>query len=196
MTGLEKIIEKIKSDSEQEAERIIEEVRLQAQEISDTVLNETESECAEIIGAGREKAKVIERIANATAEQNSKRQVLAARREIIDSAFDRAFEKLSALSEKEYFNMLYRLAIKYAEAGEGEMLLSAADKARIPDGFVAEINQSLNGKGTIVTAEDTIETGGGFVLRYGGIEINCTFGALIDDRREQLGDRLSRFIFG
>lgn len=36
---------------------------------------------------------------------------------------------------------------------------------------------------------------GGFLLLYGGIEENCTFRALFDDKREELQDLTNQILF-
>ena len=45
-------------------------------------------------------------------------------------------------------------------------------------------------------SDETIDTTGGFVLSYGGIEQNCTFKALIDAEREKLTDKVTKVLFG
>lgn len=196
MTGLEKIIEQIKADSDAEVREITENARTEADRIMNDAMNEAEEECAEIMRKGREEAQVIDRIAASSAEHEEKKMLLAARRKVIENVFERTLARLRSLLEDEYFAKLSRLAVMYAEPGEGEMLLSEKDKKRVPADFLSKINDALAGKGTVKMASDSVETNGGFILRYGGIEINCTFAALIDGRREQLGDKLSRYLFG
>ncbi len=196
MTGLERIIEQIKIDSRQNAEKIIAEAQVEADRILDEAMKSTEIECREIISKGKEDAKVIERIANSSSEQVQRKANLAAQRQIIDEVFAAALQKLRSLPDNDYFLVLHRLANKNAENGAGEILLSEEDKKRMPADFVEKLNEKLTGKGTLTLAEDCVETNGGLILRYGGIEINCTFASLIDGKREQLSDKLNKYIFG
>ncbi len=196
MTGLERIIEQIKIDSEQNVAQIIENAQAEADKIIEDAMNATEIECKEILSRGKEEAKVMDRIANSSAEQQLRRANLAAQREVIEDVFTAALNKLRSLPDKDYFLVLHRLASKNAENGEGEILLSEEDKNRMPEDFLQKLNEKLTGKGTLTLAKDTAETNGGLILRYGGIEINCTFASLIDGKRELLSDKLNKYIFG
>lgn len=196
MTGLERIIEQIKIDSELNAKKIIEDAQIEADKIIEDAMTATEIECREIIGKGKESARVIDRIANSSAEQAMRKANLTAQREIIEEVFSEALSKLRSLPDNDYFLVLHRLASKNAEKGDGEILLSEEDKKRMPADFIPKLNEKLTGKGTLTLASDTAVTNGGLILRYGGIEINCTFASLIDGKREQLSDKLNKYIFG
>jgi len=196
MTGLERIIEQIKIDSEQNAKKIIEDAQIEADRIIEDAMNATESECKEIITKGKEAARVIDRIANSSAQQAQRKANLAAQREVIEEVFSAALAKLRSLPDNDYFLVLHRLASKNAETGDGEIILSEEDKKRMPADFIPKLNEKLTGKGTLTLAQDTAVTNGGLILRYGGIEINCTFASLIDGKREQLSDKLNKYIFG
>ncbi len=196
MTGLERIIEQIRIDSEQNAARIVEDAHIQADKIIEDAMNATEIECREIIGKGKEAAKVIDRIAESSAEQQMRKANLAAQREVIEEVFAEALTKLRSLPDNDYFLVLHRLAGKNAENGDGEILLSEEDKKRMPADFIQKLNEKLVGKGTLKLASDSAVTNGGLILRYGGIEINCTFASLINGKREQLSDKLNKYIFG
>lgn len=196
MTGLERIIEQIKIDSEANTAKIIEDAQIEADRIIEEAMNATEIECREIIGKGKEDARVIDRIAASSAEQQLRRANLAAQRQVIEEVFSEALTKLRSLPDNDYFLVLHRLAGKNAESGDGEVLLSEEDKKRMPADFIEKLNEKLTGKGTLTLAKDTATTNGGLILRYGGIEINCTFAALIDGKREQLSDKLNKYIFG
>lgn len=196
MTGLERIIEQIKIDSEQNAAKIIEDAQIEADKIIEDAMYATEIECKEIITKGREAAKVIDRIANSSAEQQLRKANLTAQREIIEEVFSAALSKLRSLPTNDYFLVLHRLASKNAENGDGEILLSEEDRERMPADFLQKLNEKLTGKGTLALAADTAVTNGGLILRYGGIEINCTFASLINGKREQLSDKLNKYIFG
>ena len=196
MTGLERIIEQIKIDSEQNAKKIIEDAQIEADKIIEDAMNATEIECKEIITKGKEAAKVIDRIANSSAQQAMRKANLAAQREVIEEVFSAALTKLRSLPDNDYFLVLHRLASKNAEKGDGEIILSEEDKKRMPADFIPKLNEKLTGKGTLTLAQDTAVTNGGLILRYGGIEINCTFASLIDGKREQLSDKLNKYIFG
>lgn len=194
MTGLERILENIASDAKQQADEIIEAAKAEAKRIIDEASTEAGAECAGIVEATRQEAELLGKIAKSGAELNGRKLMLKTRRGLIDEIMAEAIAKLKKLPADEYFAVLARLAAKYAEKGEGEMILSAADKARIPAGFIDSVNSSLGG-GKLKIADDTAETDGGFILRYGGIEENCTFDAIAEQERERLSDELDALLF-
>ncbi len=82
----------------------------------------------------------------------------------------KALEALRALPADEYFALLCRLAAASAEQGEGEMLLSEDDKARLPAGFCRTLATLLPKGAKLAVAEATRKLDGGFILKYGDIE--------------------------
>lgn len=194
MTGLDRILENIASDAKQQADEIVEAAKQEVKRIIDEASTEAGAECAGIVEATRQEAELLGKIAKSGAELNGRKLMLKTRRGLIDEIMAEAIAKLKKLPAEEYFAVLVRLAAKYAEKGEGEMILSAADKARVPSGFIDSVNSALSG-GRLAIAGDTAETDGGFILRYGGIEENCTFDAIAEQERERLSDELDALLF-
>lgn len=196
MSALDKIIESIKSEAEARAAATLRSAKAEAARITAEMAESTELECEQIVAQGREEALMLDKIASSNAELKGSMLMLEVRQEIISQILSDALAHLRSLDADEYFAVLTRLAVSNAEQGEGEILLSQEDKARLPQNFCTELNAQLKPGCTLCVAHDTVQTGGGLVLRYGGVEINCTFESLIEDKREQLGDRLSKAIFG
>ena len=194
MTGLDKIIENIGAEARAQAQSIIEAAQEEAKQLLDEASNEASGECEQIVDSAREQVGLIEKISQSNSELNGRKMMLRTRREILDNVLAQAVARLKKLPDGDYFAVLEKLAVKYAEDGKGEMILSKKDKARVPSGFIATVNAKLS-NGSLTIAEDTVETDGGFVLRYGGIEENCTFDALAGQERERLSDELSRLLF-
>lgn len=194
MTGLDKIIENIGAEARAKAQSIIEAAQEEAKQLLDEASNEASGECEEIVDSARGQVELTEKISQSNSELNGRKMMLRTRREILDGIMAEAVERLKKLPDGEYFAVLEKLAVKYAESGSGEIIFSKRDKARVPAGFIASVNAKLP-NGSLTIAEDTVETDGGFVLRYGGIEENCTFDALAAQERERLSDELSRLLF-
>lgn len=194
MTGLDRILENIASDARARADEIVEAAKQEVKRIIDEASTEAGAECAGIVEATRHEAELQGKIARSGAELNGRKLMLKMRRGLIDEILAEATAKLKKMPADEYFAILIRLAAKYAADGEGEMILSAADKARMPEGFIDSVNKALS-RGSLKIAADTAETDGGFILRYGGIEENCTFDAIAEQERERLSDELDALLF-
>ncbi len=92
--------------------------------------------------------------------------------------------------------MILKLAVKSAQSGEGEILFSAKDLARLPQGFEEKLNAALKGRGAALRISgDARDIDAGFVLTYGGIEENCSIDALFDSAHELLQDKAQEILF-
>ena len=49
--------------------------------------------------------------------------------------------------------------------------------------------------GSLTLSDDTADIDSGFILRYGGIEENCSLKALFADRQEELQDLVHKLLF-
>ena len=90
--------------------------------------------------------------------------------------------------------MLARLAQKYAADGDAEMRLNAADLARLPAGFEDRLNKAV-GRGHIAVSKTPCDLPDGFLLVYGGIDVNCTFDALFEAEADALQDIAGGLLF-
>ncbi len=194
MTGLDKIIESISAEAQAKAAGIIAGAREQAESIIDEAVTAAGAECAKIVDAARDEAELIGRISQSGSELSGRKMMLKVRREILDDTIAEALRRLKSLPAAEYFAVLAKLAVRYAQKGSGEMILSAADKARVPGDFIASINAQLSGS-SLTLAQDTAAIDGGFILRYGGIEENCTFDAIAEQEHDSISDKLSALLF-
>ncbi|MBE6759341.1 MAG: hypothetical protein E7554_04540 [Ruminococcaceae bacterium] len=196
MTGLEKILERIQAGADLQAADIMDEARAEAAEILKKADAATEAKSTALVDVTREKAELIGRIADSGSELEGRKLLLSLRQELIAGVIDEALKRLRALPAEQYFSVCERLACRFADKGEGEILFSAADRERLPGGFMDALNGKLSDKGAKLTlAADTVETNGGFVLRYGGIEENCSFAAIVEQHRDSLSDQLGKILF-
>ncbi len=196
MTGLEKILERIQAGAELQAADIMDAARKEADLILKQADAATEAQSAELVDKTRQQAELIGRIADSGSELEGRKLLLSLRQEIIGGVIDEALKRLRALPAEQYFAVCERLACRFADKGEGQLVLSAADRQRMPAGFMDALNTKLAQKGAKLTlADDTVESDGGFVLRYGGIEENCSFAAIVEQDRDSLSDQLGRILF-
>ncbi|MGI5959385.1 MAG: V-type ATP synthase subunit E [Massiliimalia sp.] len=195
MTGLEQILHEIQKDAELGAS----ETMKQAQKDCEQLLAEADEEAkrrkAEILEQGeQEKNQKIARAKSANRLMVRKR-VLDEKGILIQRLIDQAEEDLANLREDVYFPLLIRLAEKNALAGEGEMHLSPKDFKRLPEDFEKQLNRALSAGKKIQISRETRPCKGGFILSYGGIEVNCSLEALFASRKEQLQDLANEALF-
>lgn len=196
MTGFDKIIHKIQRESENTCDAILlsaqkerDEILRRAAERADELIKEAETQAAK-------KAAGIENTAKSVAAQQEKQWLLASRVGVVTDALCAAEKALGEMPAAEYFDSLQTLAVKNARKGQALMGLSAEDLERLPAGFEEALNEKLSAAGACVTLNDTpAKISKGFILAYGDIEINCSFEALFEARREELKELVCAILF-
>lgn len=194
MAGLENIIERIKKNSEINCDSILQDAQKQADELREASKAKTEGEIEKISAESERKSKEIIDSAVSGSELEEKKEILSAKVEILNQIIDEASKTLKDLPDDKYFEAVYKLAAKYARPEEGTMFLSEKDLNRLPKDFEKTLNSYLK-QGSIQVSKDPRDLDGGFVLSYGGIEINCSFAALIKESEDDIKDELSRILF-
>ena len=121
--------------------------------------------------------------------------------QILADAEAKAAEQVAAAEEEakktladEYFSVLLKLAQKNALPGDAEMQLNEKDLARMPQDFSAQLKMAV--PGTNITVSNTpCNIPDGFLLVYGGIDVNCTFASLFEAAGDTLQDLAGGMLF-
>jgi len=198
MTGTEKIKAKILEDAENKAYQIEEQARQEARDITGLALKEAEIKRAEILAKAETEGQETYRRLISVAGLEARKEILNAKQDMVEQAFTKAIEKITSLPDAEYQKMLEEMVAGAASDGAGEILLSERDGKRIGSNFADNINRRLKttGKnGTVKLSDEKIQTQGGFVLRYGDMEINGTFEIVFDMLRPQIENDVVDILF-
>lgn len=193
MTGLEKIVQQILDDATENARVVTEAAKTEA----DAILEQGQKDAAAqtVALAAQSKAEVAACLAAAksAAVLATRRAVLTAKQAMISDAIADAQASVRTLSDSDYFALILKMAQKYAQPRDGEIIFSAADLRRLPDGFAAALTKAAGAPLTVSSETRAID--GGFVLVYGGVEENCSVEALFYAAREQLQDQAQAVLF-
>lgn len=191
MSGLNVITDTIRAEAEDKARAIIKEAEEKSIIQAEAAKKEAETEVREIIAKAEKEAEIIKNAAKAAAVQELSKKVLKRKTEIISSVAEDTFKALCSEKDEKYFSILEKLLEKYADGKmRGEIVLNQRDKNRI----TSEFKFAAEKKGLEISAENG-DFEGGFVLRYGKIEENCTFEGLFRDKEEEMTDYLSKKLF-
>ena len=82
-----------------------------------------------------------------------------------------------------------------------ELILNAKDRERFGKAMISSVGNRLIGKvpteklSKLRLSDRTANIGGGFILRYGDIESNCSFDLLFAELRQTLEIEVSRALF-
>lgn len=198
MKGTEKIIAHIRADGDAEAKKIIDAASKQAEEKRAESFKAALSEYEKLMQAGNAECEDILSGSRRIAEMEAKKSVLSVKQEMISAAFDAAREEIVNMPRDKYTQFLARMAAEAAASGMEEIVLNARDKAEVGKSVCKAANELLSAKGTpgkLTVSEDTADISGGVIVRFGGIETNCSIDALIRQRRSGLSTEVAAGMF-
>ena len=190
MTSSEKILAGIADEAKKQAEKITADAEHKAEEIINAAKLDAEQNAEKTKADAEKKAELIISSGKSSAELLKRDMALRCRRELIEKALNAVKDTINAYGDKEYFDFLLTLIKKERLSGKGEVYLSVRDKNRNTAAFVSELN-ALD-----LTLCDTFaDIDGGFILKYGDIQINGELSALIHEKRDALTDALNKALF-
>ena len=198
MKGTEKIIAHIRADGDAEVKKIIDAASKQAEEKRAESFKAALSEYEKLMQAGNAECEDILSGSRRIAEMEAKKSVLSVKQEMISAAFDAAREEIVNMPRDKYTQFLARMAAEAATSGMEEIVLNARDKAEVGKAVCKAANELLSAKGTpgkLTVSEDTADISGGVIVRFGGIETNCSIDALIRQRRSGLSTEVAAVLF-
>ncbi len=182
MNGAEKIKDRILADARDLCNKILEDARHEAQ----SIIGNAEKEAFKKVTVMTEKAKEetiqIKQRFNAVSGLEDRKNALKARQDSVDEAFDAALARLAALPEDQYVQLLEEILVDVARDEAGTLVLNERDKGRLGQSFVSQMNDKLakaGKKAKLSLSEDVLKSRGGFVIRYGDMELNCTLEVLM-----------------
>ena len=196
MDGIEKIIDRISGDAQREIDDVLAQAQAEAEKITAQYQAQAQAEADEILARG-EKAAVErgERLAS-VAQLECRKEVLRAKQEVIEEAFQLALDKLIQLPQQEYVSLLADLAVQASAKGNEKLIFSVADRARVGKAVVVAANQKLGDRGQLTLSQETRPMQGGFILSDGVVEVNCTFETLVRLQRGTLSTQVADVLFG
>lgn len=198
MNGIEKITDRIAVDADQEVRTLLESANKQAAEIKASYQALADSKYAEAVEKGKaDAADRVERL-KGVAELEARKLRLQTKQELLESAFDKALEKLLALPAEEYVSLLAKLAANGSATGAEALILSTTDRPRYGKQVVIAANALLEQAGKpakLTLSEESREFRGGLYIQDGNIENNCTFPTIIRMLREQMAGEVAALLF-
>lgn len=195
MTGIDKIIEKINADCERECERVANDAQNRAREIGASAAAECEAITRDALTSAQQNAEETVKRGESAAQQLERQTLLRYRIDAINAVLARAVEELKGMESSEYFIALETLAVNHAQQGKATMYMNEKSLAAMPENFPARLASSLPQGCEISVSAQPRAIDSGFVLVYGDIDINCTFDALANEKRDELKEKICSIIF-
>jgi V/A-type H+-transporting ATPase subunit E len=198
MTGTDRIKEKILDDARAKAKAIQDQAENEAKKIMDQASSEAEIERTELLNKARAEGLQLYNRMLAVAGLDGRKKLLAAKQQMISTAFAKAMEKVCGMPDRQYQQLLENMIAEAAGDTAGEVLLSEKDAGRMDKDFVNNINQRISQagkKGVVSLSGQHVKSVGGFILKHGDKEINSTFEILFGMLRNELESDVVSILF-
>ena len=193
MNGLEKIVARMEADTQAACDALA----ASAAENAAAILRDCQAQADaaaqdSVQRAAAQAAAHLEHL-NGSSQLACRQRVLAAKQQLIDEAFARTAQALTALPQAAYIDLLASLAAENG-SGDEELLLSKADRDAVGAAVVEAANAKKPGA-AFRLSEETRDTGGGLVLRRGRVELNCSFTEKLRQLRQEESSAVAQLLF-
>ena len=225
MNGIDKITQRIGADTQAEIDRILADAAAQAEAAADKFRTQAEAENRDLLAKSERAAAEREERLVSAAQMEARKTLLTAKQEMVERAYQRALEKLRSLPQEQYVELLAALLVRASSTGREEVVFSPEDREGAGKAAVARANELLakeaapelplgdgvvanllnkvaagvsafaQGTAMLAVSEETRDISGGFILKDGRIEVNCTFDALVRAEREQTVGEVAKLLF-
>lgn len=194
MNGIERITQRIETDTQAEIDRILGDARAEANGIADRYQAQANNEAAELAAKNKKAAAEREERLVSTAQMEARKVGLTAKQEMVEKAYDLALEKLCSMPDEQYVKAVADLLVQAAPNGRGAVIFAPAEKERIGEAAVRAANERLKG-GKLTLAEETRPLKGGFILSDGKVEVNCSFDTLVRLQKTETAGEVAKRLF-
>lgn len=193
MSGIDKIIQEIETNTVQSCDSVL----AQARQKADAIIADAQKQADQIVADGKDRTAAhvadIKKRGDSAAELEEKRVMLYTKQQIINTMLGEGLTSAKNLPKDEYFALIKSMVVKYSMEDDGVIFFGEKDNQRLPADFSGELNQVA--KGSIVLSSKSAPINAGFILKYGGIEQNCSFDAIFAGEAENLSDKAGRLLF-
>jgi len=174
-------------DAAKQADEIISSYRQKAQAILDSEAEKAEKAANEAISRNLSSQKLNERNA-----------VLSVKAQILDDVFKKASGHLLALGKDEYTQLLLGFFKDSACKGNLALCLNEKDLKAVGNDFYAVAKEYFEKEFpscTLTLSEVPVKIDGGFILKNGDIEYNCSVSGYLSALREKHQNEIYKILF-
>ncbi|HNX15082.1 MAG TPA: V-type ATP synthase subunit E family protein [Oscillospiraceae bacterium] len=194
MSGIESIKNKIEADGAAQSERMLAAAKVEAARIK----RENEVKIAELKSQTDAKMTAVraqkQRIAASNASLAVRKEMLAAKKELIDRVCDEAVKRIAAFNPAEYEKAILDLFAQCTIEGGEQIRLSENAKAKLGEGIIGKMNAALSGK-KVILGTFTSEIADGFIVQGKNSRQVCTFEAALELDRDKIEAQIAKILF-
>lgn len=197
--ALQDIVKKILNEAEKEANTILNQYQIE----SDHILAEKKGEFEKREKQSKEKI-------NQEAEEYYKRLIqiadlemrkerLSVKQQLLMDLFQLVEDRILSLPKTDYLDFMGRKIMDNITTGKEEIIISEKDKERINQDFINKLNvelkEKLKEKGELKLSSEFAPLKGGFILRSGNIQLNCSIESMLKEVQERVESEMVQRLF-
>jgi V/A-type H+/Na+-transporting ATPase subunit E len=189
--SIKNITDKILSDAKEKAAEILSNSSKEAEILVSSKISEASSQEAHLISKAEEEAEARKNRIIQNAELTVRNEKLAAKHQVIEKAFNYALDSLEKLDDSDFINFVKSTLKSNKISGDGFLKVNEARYKSVTPEVLRDINTF---SGTNLVLGRAIDKDG-FMVDQRGIQINCTFEALVESLKEDLIFDVTKILF-
>ena len=190
------ILNRIEQDARQTAAAMLRDAQARADAVHRAAEEKIEAERERTLEQARRDALDMDDRMQRMARLDGRKALLAAKRQVLDEAFAGALDKLRAMPAPQARAFGLRLLLEAAHGDE--QVVADEQSAWCDEAFIQEATDLLSKAGRparLTLAAQSRALGGGFALLRGGMEINCSFPAVVASQRAEMEAEIAALLF-
>ena len=194
----DKIIEKILEKANEDVALIEQETAEKVQSSVAAIERRTELTLNALKNKEKADVEEVHRRSQLMTRLDSRKNILAVKRKVIDEVFDKARTALDTLDESRYEALVTKIVVNGSETGPEKLQVPEKDMKRYSDGLLNKLNAALKEAGKIgeLTLDETPASFNSGVMLIGEMsDVNGSFDVLIDDAREKYEREVAEMLF-
>lgn len=194
----DKIIEKILEKANEDVALIEQETAEKVQSSVAAIERRTELTLNALKNKEKADVEEVHRRSQLMTRLDSRKNILAVKRKVIDEVFDKARTALDTLDESRYEALVTKIVVNGSETGTEKLQVPEKDMKRYRDGLLNKMNATLKEAGKIgeLTLDETPASFNSGVMLIGEMsDVNGSFDVLIDDAREKYEREVAEMLF-
>lgn len=195
MSGIDNIIQKINEDNQAKIKKLQDDTAIQIEEIKTLEDQKAQDKINKIEVETSKKIEEIESNAKSAAQMEAKKQLLGVRQGIMNQAFDNAKQAMEKHSDAQ--KTQYVKALVLQNANGTEKIVANKSEGIFTDALLSDLNSALSsaGKKGNLSYEFVEAPMQGFILKSGGMQIDLTYGSVVEQLKDQIDTQVSKILF-
>lgn len=197
MNGLERLIQRIEAEAKDQAAKTIEAAQMEASSILESAENEAEDKKRQLMSQLEVEVKGIRDRKVSRAALTARDEVLAAKREALETVYTRMIGIMEALEGEALFEFLLHRFQAVIKNGDVVIALNNQTAGQLPKDYLERLLEVYQKEGVTLKLEEQRrrQLSNGFQLIQGGVVYDFTYRALVSEVRESVEPQLAQQLF-